>query len=46
LQFVIISNDEPALFAVAPAISAAGVLTFTPARGRCWNGDDLTAPAG
>jgi hypothetical protein len=27
----LVSNDNPALFAVAPAISAAGDLTFTPA---------------
>ena len=31
LNFNIVNNSNPSLFTVAPAISAAGVLTFTPA---------------
>ncbi len=33
LTFIITANDNPALFLVAPAVSATGVLTFTGASG-------------
>ena len=34
LTFVVTGNSNPGLFAVAPAVSAAGTLTFTPATNR------------
>lgn len=37
LQFIIVSNDNPALFSAAPAVSPSGVVTFTPAPDK--NGD-------
>jgi CSLREA domain-containing protein len=33
LTFIVANNSNPALFAVAPAISSSGALTFTPATG-------------